>query len=883
MAKSATSWIASVRAATLGNITLSGLQTVDGVSLAANDRVLVKNQSTTSQNGVYDVAPGAWTRSSDFATGTASVTAELEVRISEGATQAHTAWYLATSGVVNVGTTGLTFVALNGPLHVRDFGAIGDNSTDDTDAIKAALQAAAAQGKLLVFDPLSYKVCYGLTFASQIDGRQAKLNAVPYAAWQGNHSYAVGDRCKRVVPAWLASVVYAAGDRRFNKGLGFECITAGRSASSDGPNCLRDVIDGLADNPWLPRSNHGIGDMVTNGDKTYICVADGKTGGGGGPTGTGTSIADGTILWNFLSYKPADIVDGTVHWRYIDAVGETLAHAYECIAAGTSLASGPGPTSTAADITDGTAHWKYLGTASDALVTVDALPAVGFLDVSNINLYAAHEYNYVARLTSVGGASQGRWTRVKFYQGLIDGCHLDPGAGDSIIFDLCRFEFNGQIFRSPSSPTPSMCLRVDLTGCTATTTAGSRTVALSGGSPKLLSRGIRPGDHIAVGVNSTQEWLQILSVDSDTQLTTCFNMPSSYTRSGQEFQIGVGAGYYEQTSKESNVNKHFGCLYRSSAGPGMRFDALYGPVVIGAQADFVGSFGVVIGTQGRTSVNGSNFLRTYVEDLGAPSAFFVGGCAGLKIDGLQTATAAVTFGNPSYVTGCLVEGNYLHAGVVTSAGDPMVSELWGRTLYRGTIRGTTALKVTDFNVSSFSSPIDIGDTAFLAVGSGGSGVMSGTPTLSAGTTDGQILRLMYTGTYSLTLKDEVASGAATALQLRTPRVTLKQYDSIDFIWVDCKWREVARSVSLDVGDTSATPGSATSDTFAGKAAVALGATTVTITSDKCTARSVVHVTIQDVNATATRCAVAAGAGSFTVTFDAAPTTAACRFVWSIER
>lgn len=55
----------SVKAATTANITLSGPQTVDGVALVAGDRVLVKNQTTTSQNGIYVVSAGAWTRSLD--------------------------------------------------------------------------------------------------------------------------------------------------------------------------------------------------------------------------------------------------------------------------------------------------------------------------------------------------------------------------------------------------------------------------------------------------------------------------------------------------------------------------------------------------------------------------------------------------------------------------------------------------------------------------------------------------------------------------------------------------------------------------------------------------------------------------------------------------
>lgn len=54
--------IAPVKAATTGNITLSGLQTVDGIALVVDNRVLVKNQSTASQNGIYLVKTTGWVK-----------------------------------------------------------------------------------------------------------------------------------------------------------------------------------------------------------------------------------------------------------------------------------------------------------------------------------------------------------------------------------------------------------------------------------------------------------------------------------------------------------------------------------------------------------------------------------------------------------------------------------------------------------------------------------------------------------------------------------------------------------------------------------------------------------------------------------------------------
>ena len=107
-------WKASVRAATTGNITLSNAQTIDGVTLVAGDRVLVKNQTTASENGVYSVvASGSWTRSLD-ANENAEVTSGFAVFVEEGTVNADSGWVLTTDGSITVGTTALSFTQFTG-------------------------------------------------------------------------------------------------------------------------------------------------------------------------------------------------------------------------------------------------------------------------------------------------------------------------------------------------------------------------------------------------------------------------------------------------------------------------------------------------------------------------------------------------------------------------------------------------------------------------------------------------------------------------------------------------------------------------------------------------------------------------------------------------
>ncbi|MFV3316446.1 phage tail protein [Pseudomonas sp. NY15374] len=98
----------SVRVATTANITLTGLQTVDGVLLLAGDRVLVKNQAAAKDNGLYTAAVGSWSRSSD-ADASTEVTPGLIVAVEQGAILADTIWQLITDAPIVLGTTALVF------------------------------------------------------------------------------------------------------------------------------------------------------------------------------------------------------------------------------------------------------------------------------------------------------------------------------------------------------------------------------------------------------------------------------------------------------------------------------------------------------------------------------------------------------------------------------------------------------------------------------------------------------------------------------------------------------------------------------------------------------------------------------------------------------
>jgi hypothetical protein len=129
-------WKTSVRVATTAAGTLASSfengDTVDGVTLATGDRILIKDQSDAKENGIYIVAAsGAPTRATDADTGTELVSAA--VFVSEGAANADKA-FVCTNDSITLGVTNIAFVTFNSAI-----GALlaSNNLSDLTNAATA--------------------------------------------------------------------------------------------------------------------------------------------------------------------------------------------------------------------------------------------------------------------------------------------------------------------------------------------------------------------------------------------------------------------------------------------------------------------------------------------------------------------------------------------------------------------------------------------------------------------------------------------------------------------------------------------------------------------------------------------------------------------------
>lgn len=107
------SWKDSVRVATTTNGALATAyengDSVDGVTLATGDRILIKNQTTQTENGIYVVnASGAPTRAVDADSGTDLL--QATVYVEAGTTQADTAWVMNVNAPITIGSTNIVFV-----------------------------------------------------------------------------------------------------------------------------------------------------------------------------------------------------------------------------------------------------------------------------------------------------------------------------------------------------------------------------------------------------------------------------------------------------------------------------------------------------------------------------------------------------------------------------------------------------------------------------------------------------------------------------------------------------------------------------------------------------------------------------------------------------
>ena len=179
----------SVRAASVATIaTLSGPMTLDGVALVAGDRVLVKDQTTVAQNGIYVVAAGAWARSSD-----ADVWGELVsayVFVESGTVNADMGYLATVDPGGTLGTTAVTFVQFTGAGQIlAGAGLTKSGNTLDVGAgtgIAVAADTVALTGQALAVHNLATNGIVARTAAATMAARSIAVSGTGLAVANGD-------------------------------------------------------------------------------------------------------------------------------------------------------------------------------------------------------------------------------------------------------------------------------------------------------------------------------------------------------------------------------------------------------------------------------------------------------------------------------------------------------------------------------------------------------------------------------------------------------------------------------------------------------------------------------------------------------------------------
>lgn len=224
---------APCRAATTANITLSGEQVIDGVSAVVDDRILVKNQTTGLENGIYNVSASSWARARDW-NGLRDIVEGTIVKINYGTASARLTYAVTSSNPV-VGTTAITFennaiAAANVP--VSDAGEYFVGET-----VEAVLQEV---GAAIETDPVAADI--GIADVdSNFNGTdvEAALQELASGSVTGLIGYQTSN---------LQNIVDGYALQRFNTG-GVFALTQGFAISQDGKNVL--VADNSYNVHWL--------------------------------------------------------------------------------------------------------------------------------------------------------------------------------------------------------------------------------------------------------------------------------------------------------------------------------------------------------------------------------------------------------------------------------------------------------------------------------------------------------------------------------------------------------------------------------------------------------------------------------------------------------
>jgi len=257
--------VATTAAGTLASSFADGA-TVDGITLATGDRILIKTQVGGSENGIYTVnASGAPTRATDFDTD-AEVTAGSFTFVEEGTTNANAGFVLSTTGAITVGTTALSFTQFSSSATIAaGTGLTKSGTTLSVDAAQTQITSVGTLSALTVGGNLTVSDgAYNLDVASH-DGSSngLKLGGTLVTATAAQLNFVTG------VTSGIQSQLDA-------KGTG--SVSSLSDLSITATTAELNILDGSATTQVTVDLADGYGVVISEGDVMKQClVSDFKT------------------------------------------------------------------------------------------------------------------------------------------------------------------------------------------------------------------------------------------------------------------------------------------------------------------------------------------------------------------------------------------------------------------------------------------------------------------------------------------------------------------------------------------------------------------------------------------------------------------------------
>ena len=327
------SWKQPALTGTSANITLSGLQTINGVTLVAGDTVLVKNQTTSSQNGIYVASAGAWTYSAGADTWSEYVGAIIF--ISSGSL-AGTAWYCTAQPGGTLGTTAMTwsnFSVASSYTAGTGLTLTGTQFSITNTGVSAATYGSASSVPVTAFNAQGQATSVTNTSIA-INGNQITSGTIDSARLSGSYSGITG----------LGTLVNLTVTNAINGSITGNAATATLATSATSATTATNLAGGASGNVPYQTASGATTFLATGSNGQVLTLASGVPSWATPTTGTvtsvgGTGTVSGISLSGTVTTSGSLTLGGTLDLSSPPAIGGTTPNsgAFTTVTASSSL------------------------------------------------------------------------------------------------------------------------------------------------------------------------------------------------------------------------------------------------------------------------------------------------------------------------------------------------------------------------------------------------------------------------------------------------------------------------------------------------------------------------------------------------------------------